>query len=123
MIRISKIAIEGTKRTETICFPDNSQYGKIVSVADDSGAILSSEQFDGSDSLVFTIAYQYDDKGNCTTATYRNPDGTIAFESAFEYGKSDEKGNWLERTEYCSYADVGNRIKDTAQRKIEYAEE
>ncbi len=120
VIRSSRITIDGAARTEIVSFPDNRLFAKIVSVIDESGRIETSEEYDASLTLVFMISFEYDGDGNCTTATYRNSDGSIAFESTFEYGKRDENGNWLERTEICSYADVGYRKKDIARREIQY---
>jgi hypothetical protein len=120
--RTAETVIEEHRVTETIYYPDKSVYTKIISYTDDGGLPQKSELYDARGKLVWRVAFKYDEKKNCTAASYYNPDGSLAFESQFEYAKEDKKGNWTERTEYCAYGDVGSRAKDKAYRTIEYAD-
>lgn len=122
LIRYSESVTVDGKTTETVYFPNNSVFEKTILSFGAGGLPQKSEQYDSGGGLTWIVTYSYDDKKNCTGASYFNADGSAAFESYFEYGKPDKNGNWTVRTEYCTYADVGNRPKEISYRTIVYAE-
>jgi|GEM_PF-3187587 len=85
--------------------------------------------FDANDSLAFNKTYLFDSKGNILNiktlikkrakgwgidVTYYAYDGNIIETRKFDY-KFDDKGNWLEKTEY-----LDDKLKNTTIRKIRY---
>ncbi len=119
--RTAEAAVTGGRVVETTFDPEKNVWQKITWEKDANGNPYESELFDGADGLVWRMHYEYDERGNCTKISYRNPDGSIAFESDFEYEGADAKGNWTSRTEYCTYADVNRRGHDVINRSISYA--
>jgi hypothetical protein len=119
--RTAQVSVTSNKVTETVFRPDKSIWEKSVWEKDGDGRPVKTELFDGSGDLVWQIAYEYNEKRNCTKISYRNSNNTIAFESDFEYGNEDAQGNWTTRKEFASYADVNHRGRDVIYRSIAYA--
>jgi hypothetical protein len=119
--RYSEVIRDGSDLVETVYGADAALYAKFVSETDSAGLPQKTEHYDQAGTLVWRIVYEYDEKNNYTSIFNYNPDGSLAFESSFDYQDEDAAGNWTTRIESGSYADVGNRTKDIVRRKIAYA--
>jgi hypothetical protein len=122
---VSRFAVTVKKATgtrETIHRPD----GEIIAVYDTEygrdGLPVRCEYADSEGALVWKIAYSYDAMKNCTTVSYFNSVGSLAFVSTLLYEGRDAAGNWIQCTQHVSYADVRNRPKDVIRRSVEYRE-
>jgi hypothetical protein len=119
-IRQSLVQHEGKKVTETVSRADGSLFYKTISLLDGSGRIKEQKYYNGEDEFVYDKVYDYTDKGDVKSISLHNPDGTFAVKISIYYESFDERGNWLRRSEYYSYADVRGRPRDSVHRKIEY---
>jgi hypothetical protein len=105
---------------ETIFGTDKSVFKKYVSILDSGGRIRFTEIFGARENPVWLIFFETDERGDNKTASYYNPDGSLAFEYAFDYDKYDNRGNWTTCVVSCVYGDVGSRGKEVIYRDIGY---
>ena len=120
LIRTSHVKRDGNMVTETVKRADGSQLFKIVSQIDSNGRIAELYRYNEESELVFCNVYVYSDKGDVSSISLFNPDGTFAVLVTINYTSFDDKGNWLVRSEYYTYADVWRRPRDYVYRTIEY---
>jgi hypothetical protein len=114
--RISVVSRKGNTLTETVTLPDGKLLFQFVTLKDDSGRIVEIKHFDRNKALVFKKVYGYDKKGNLASIKNLNPDGSPAVLISYQYSKFDDRGNWLAREEYFSYADVRYRPHEIVYR-------
>jgi hypothetical protein len=119
-IRHSRVRYEGNTVTETVSRADGSLFFKTVSLLDNAGRITEQKYYNEQEELIFDKVYAYSERGDPEHISLYNPDGTCAVEISIRYEKFDDRGNWIARSEYYSYADVTRRPRDRVYRSIEY---
>lgn len=120
VIRTARVQRKGNIITETISRGDGSLLFRLVSQLDSSGKVIELQHYNGSNELIFSKVYVYSDKGDVSSISLFNPDGSYAVLITIKYKSFDAKGNWLVRSEYYTYGDVWSRPRDIVYRKIEY---
>jgi hypothetical protein len=120
LIRIATVQQEGNRLTETVLRADGSLFYKTVSLLDSDGQVVELYRYNGQEELIYTKVYDYSDQGDVIKISLYNPDGTYAAYISIAYDTFDDKGNWLVRSDYYTYADVGYRPRDSVSRYIEY---
>jgi hypothetical protein len=120
LIRHSLIQKDGNTVTETVSRADGSLFFKTVSLLDNRGRTAEQKYYNEREELIFDKVYVYSENGDLEHIGLYNPDGTCAVEISIRYEKFDERGNWIVRSEYYSYADVTRRPRDRVCRSIVY---
>jgi hypothetical protein len=120
LVRTATVQQEGNHLTETVQRADGSLFYKTVSLLDSDGRVVELYHYNGQEDLIYIKVYDYSDQEDVIKISLYNPDGTYAAYVTITYNTFDDKGNWLARSDYYTYADVGRRPRDSVSRYIEY---